>query len=410
MPRMFGTMMPGNLPGETTALAVGHDDPASMSPKSALADSVAVEPEEGPLWNTVRKQLYKSEVSHVKKLVGESLIQQNKLMWRELDALREMVVEFQEQNESLSASLKQQVQFRGTQHRDLLRRQVRIILDDLHSQAQACGHVLEDFVPELRDQQLRDFLFAGSFESASCEGSKGVFCGMSVPTTPSTTFSSSRPSSASGLSVCSGPDPVTGVVSLPLGRRLDVDELSGVAEGIREALEAEQQSLHAAIGEQIQCLEAEDARRAESKRTTGPSTTQLQELVHRLQDITISPALRALTLTGPPSPPSPCRPASQAAYGYPEVAEAGLAATTPLPISGGAHVRRLQAFITQRRRLATSASLTSLGALGALGAVPESPGTTVAPSLADFVGTAVKTPAGQKKPNFDPFFDDPFAL
>lgn len=398
--------MPGNILGAPTALAVGLDDPVSMSPKSALTHSVAVEPEEGPLWNTVRKQLYKSEVSHVKKLVGESLIQQNKLMWSELAALRQMLADFQEQNESLSASLKQQVQFRGTQHRDLLRRQVRIILDDLRSQAQACGHILEDFVPELRDQQLRDFLFAGSFESANCEGSK-AFC-MSVPTTPSTTFSS-RPSSASGLSVCSGPDPVTGVVSLPLGRRLDVDELSGVAEGIREALEAEQQSLHAAIGEEIQCLEAEDARRAESKRTTGPSTTQLQELVHRLQDITISPALRALTLTGPPSPPSPCRPAKQADYGYPEVAEAG-PATTPLPISGGAHVRRLQAFITQRRRLAASASLASLGALGALGAVPESPGTTVAPSLADFVGTTAKTPAGQKKPNFDPFFDDPFAL
>jgi len=399
-------MVPCNLLGAPTGLAVGHEDPLSTSPKSTSSDFLAVEPENGPLWNTVRKQLYRSEVSHVKKLVGESLIQQNKLMWSELAALRQMLADFQEQNESLSASLKQQVQFRGTQHRDLLRRQLRIILDDLRSQAEACGHVLEDFVPELRDQQLCEFLFVGGCESANDEVSKAS-C-MSVPTTPSTAFSSSRPSSASGVSVCSAPDPVTGVVSLPLGRRLDVDELTGVAEGIREALEAEQQSLLTAIGEQTQCLEAEDARRAESKRTTGPSTTQLQELVHRLQDITISPALRALTLTGPPSPPSPCRPARQADRGgYPEVAEAGPAAT-PLPISGGAHVRRLQAFITQRRRLAASASLASLGALGA---VPESPGPgTVAPSLADFVGTTVKTPAGQKKPNFDPFFDDPFAL
>mmetsp|Transcript_21216 Transcript_21216/g.41494 ORF Transcript_21216/g.41494 Transcript_21216/m.41494 type:complete len:403 (-) Transcript_21216:66-1274(-) len=402
MPRMFGTSLPCSLYGAPTGLPVGREDPVSLSPKSALTDSVAFEPEEGPLWKTVRKQLYRSEVSHVRKLVGESLIQQNKLMWSELAALKQILADFQEQNDSLSASLKQQVQFRGTQHRDLLRRQLRIILDDLRSQAEACGHVLEDFVPELRDQQLCEFLFVGGCESANDEVSKAS-C-MSVPTTPSTAFSSSRPSSASGVSVCSAPDPVTGVVSLPLGRRLDVDELTGVAEGIREALEAEQQSLLTAIGEQTQCLEAEDARRAESKRTTGPSTTQLQELVHRLQDITISPALRALTLTGPPSPPSPCQ--QQACHGgYPEVAEAGPAAM-PLPISGGAHVRRLQAFITQRRRLAASASLASLGALGA---VPESPG-TAAPSLADFVGVSVKTLAGQKKPNFDPFFDDPFAL
>jgi len=403
MSQTSGTTLPCSFQGAPNGLAAGREDLASMSPKSALTDS-AVEPEEGPLWNTIRKQLYRSEVSHVKKLVGESLIQQNKLMWNELAALRQMLVDFQEQNDNLSASLCKQVQFRGTQHRDLLRRQLRIILDDLRSQAEACGHVLEDFVPELRDQQLRDFLFASGFASANYEGCKASCT--SIPTTPSTTFSSSRPSSASGVSVCSAPDPVTGMVSMPLGRRLDIDELSGVAEGIREALEAEQQSLLAAIGEEIQCLEAEDTRRAESKRTTGPSTVQLQELVHRLQDITISPALRALTLTGPPSPPSPCRQARQAAQGgYPEDADAG-SAVTPLPISGGAHVKRLQAFITQRRRLTASASLASLGALRA---VPESPG-TVAPSLADIVGVTVKTPAGQKKPNFDPFFDDPFAL
>lgn len=137
--------------------------------------------EEGPLWNSIKKQLYRSEVSHVKRLVGESLIQQNKLMWNEIGSLRQILTDFQEQNDQLSEGLRQQVQFRGTQHRDLLRRQAQIILEDVRSQAAACGHALEDLVPEVREAHWREFLrpqgdSRGSKHEPRC----------SPPTTPST--------------------------------------------------------------------------------------------------------------------------------------------------------------------------------------------------------------------------------
>lgn len=356
---------------------------ADSSSSSRLA---GLESEEGPLWSSIRKQLYRSEVSHVKRLVGEQLIQQNKLMWSEIAALRQILADFQEQNDQLTEGLKQQVQFRGSQHRELLRRQAQIILEDVRSQAESCGHVLEDLVPEMRDDRLRDFLLdCGKGERRPA-----------TPSTPSTQFSS-RPSSASGVSRCSTPESgglAAGAAPtlLPLGRRLDVDELSGLAAGIREALEAEQEALLAAIGEQLERLEAEDARRAESARRE-PSTAQLQGLVHKLQDIVMSPSLRTLVLTGPWSPAH----RGGGGGGFPDFAEGP--AQGAVAISGGGHVRRLQAYIAQRRRAAAAP-------LAVLGAVPESP--SAAPTLAEYLGVPVNARAGPK-PAFDPFFDDPFA-
>ncbi|CAK0791849.1 unnamed protein product, partial [Prorocentrum cordatum] len=251
-----------------------------------------IEEKEGPLWRTVRRQLYRSEVAHIKRLVGEELIQQNKLMWEELTSLRQILTDFQEQNDELSESLKKQVQFCGTQHRELLRRQAQIMLEDLTSQAEACGHVLEDLVPELRDPEMAEFVFAKARRGADAKTDSVL---LTPPQTPST-----RPPSSSGLSGCSTPDPATGVPPLPLGRALGVDELAGVAEGIREAIEAEQEMLLAAIGEQMQQLEAEDARRVYSAtRGGGPSTSKLQQFVHSLQDLALSPSLRTLSLAGP---------------------------------------------------------------------------------------------------------------
>uniref|UniRef100_A0A7S4UEU0 Uncharacterized protein n=2 Tax=Alexandrium monilatum TaxID=311494 RepID=A0A7S4UEU0_9DINO len=355
--------------------------PAEAELPPSRSTSMWQEPEEGPLWHSIKKQLYRSEVSHVKRLVGEALIQQNKLMWSEIASLRQILTDFQEQNDQLSEGLRQQVQFRGTQHRDLLRRQAQIILEDVRSQAESCGHTLEDLIPEIWDQHWRDYLFV----KGASRSSKGE-PRFSPPTTPSTR-PSTRPSSSSGVSGCTTPD-VPGAASLPLGRQLGVDELSSVAAGIREALEAEQESLLTIIGEQLQRLEAEDARRAESRRGE-PSTQELQDLVHKLQDLAVSPSLRTLALTGPPSPGS--RPSEM-----PDESSC-----VPVPLCGGASVRRLQALIAQRRRASPPPH-------HGLGAVPESPPSLAAPSLASFVGVSLRGCSGAQ-PSFDPFFDDPFA-
>lgn len=329
--------------------------------------------EEGLIWSQVKRQLYRSEVSHLKRLVGDELIQKNKLMSAELSALRQILSDFQEQNDELSSTVKKQVAFCGSQHRDLMRRQAQIMIDDLRSQAESAGHLLEDMLPELKEPTLAKFLecdegadkkrFGNSFSSFH-SGRRGF----SPPETPST-----RPSSSSGCS--STPEPIPGMHTLPLGRQLGLDELGAVAEGIREALEVEHATLLNSIGEQMSFLEAEEARRAASvsgAQRGEPSTAELQGLLHKLQDLAVSPTLRTLALTGPPSP-------TRAGF--------SIAPPEPKAIMGGASVRRLQALIADRRR-----------GSGNLGAVPEA---AVASGNAKAVAAT--------KQVLDPFFDDPFA-
>lgn len=348
---------------------------------------MAAPPEEGPLWDSIKRQLYKPEVSLVKRLVGEQLIQQNRLMWAEISSLRQMLSEYQERNDKYCQGKKLQVNFCDTQHRDLLKRQAQIILEDLNTQANALGHVLEDLVPELRSHQMREFVLGdGSIGLSKSKSSEQL--GLSPPATPST-----RPSTSSGCSIsCSTPDlfkSMASMTSLPMGTPLGVEDIDAVAEGIREALEAEQASLLAAIGEQMQCLEAEDSRRVDMESRTArgePSTASLQQFLHRLQDISISPHLRSLALT------------------------AGVAQGEPQPVQGGASVRRLQALISQRRSLAANQtkSLDSVLEVPAE-ASPTKPWSLSAVTPGGYGavtpgGYSAATPAG-----FDPFFDDPFA-
>merc|ERR1719230_2115142 len=97
--------------------------PPTPLPNRPVTPAGQADTEDGPLWSTIKRQLYRSEVAHVKRLVGEALIQKNRLMWDELASLKQILTDFEQQNDELSAAAKQQVLFCGSQHRDLLRRQ-----------------------------------------------------------------------------------------------------------------------------------------------------------------------------------------------------------------------------------------------------------------------------------------------
>jgi len=371
--------------------------PPLPRPSTAMSATSDGDVEEGPLWESMKRQLYKAEVSHVRRLVGEALIQQTKLLWAEFASLRQIVAEYEQQGDEIAQGKKQQVQFCSSQHRDLLRRQARIVLDDARAQAEACGHVLEDLVPEVRDPALREYLLSSDDEPRPRTTSRpptehrGSFSGMRrVTQTPPVTPSTRPPSSCGGVSLCSSPE--VGFVALPLGRQLAVDELDGVADGIREALQSEQESLLVAICEQTQRFEAEAARRsAKATACREPSTAELQRLVHKLQELIMSPSLRTLALTGPPSPKGDDGPSAASPW----------APTALRPISGGSNVRRLKALIAERRRCTDR-----------LGAVDESSAMAAKLGLGGGeVGdiSVARVAGGAGKPGFDPFFDDPFA-
>merc|ERR1712110_1164393 len=77
----------------------------------------------------------------------------------------------------------------------------------------------------------------------------------------------------------------------------------------------------------MQLIDMEDAHRAQSnQQKSEPSTAELQQFVHNLQELAVSPSLLSL---------------------HQQCSNRG----EPPPIVGGAHVKRLQALIAQRRRL-----------------------------------------------------------
>jgi len=319
----------------------------------------------------------------VKRLVGEALIQKNRTMWDELASLKQILTDFQEQNEELSEGLKQQVLFCGSQHRDLLRRQSQMVLADIKAQAESCGHDLEDLLPELKDAQLRDFILGGK---ENRRAASGKYEGLTPPATPSTRPPSStgmRPCSSGGRSGCSTPDQFGGCVPLPLGRALNLEELAQVAEGIREALQSEHESLLSAIGEQMEHLECEADNQAHAiGRLKGgePSTAQLQQFVHKLQEVAASSTLRTLTLTGSLAGEGALAPSSE--------------------FSGSSSVRRLQALIAGRR-LETPHRTSKSAVLGAVPEVHDTGSGYPSPSGGGYPAS------GGKGMAFDPFFDDP---
>lgn len=357
----------------------------SRSVQPLAIDMVEVDAEARPLWTSIRQQLYRSEVSHVKRLVGEALIKDNRMMWDEVESLRQMREDFQTQNNELFAESPQAAQQLSVAarapslHRELLRRQANELLHDARAQAAICGRTVEELVPALSEQQLQDYV-AGVARSRVTLFGKSWSASSATPSTrPST-----RPSSAGGVSECSTPMGQLSLASrpvMPLGRALGVDDLAGVADGIREALEEEQTILSAAISKELELLDTEDTRRsllsgrtsAASTHVLGePSTEQLQQLVHSLQDFAMqSPSSIDCSAADPP---------------------------LQSHLVGGCQVRRLKALIEQRRNKTTTTTQDKAMLPEAVGNICRD-GTSLSPS-----GISV----GLRK-SFDPFFDDPFA-
>eukprot|EP00929_Paragymnodinium_shiwhaense_P121224 TRINITY_DN93393_c0_g1_i1.p1 TRINITY_DN93393_c0_g1~~TRINITY_DN93393_c0_g1_i1.p1 ORF type:complete len:394 (+),score=78.26 TRINITY_DN93393_c0_g1_i1:105-1286(+) len=375
---------------------------SALSASGGSSSALQSGEEDGPLWATMKRQLYRSEVTHVKRMVGEGLIRQNRLLWDEAASLRQMLSDLVQKNEELTENLERQVKFCGSQHRDLLRRQSQIMLESLKPRVEACGSCLEDFLPELREPKFRAFLCPEDASLGRGCGAIGKGEAWSRPSTPSTRSPSS--------SRCSTPDLSSGGrSSLVLGRALGLDELAQVADNIREALVDEQEALKAAVAETLGYLEAEaEQRGAMGRQLRGegePSTAELQQLTHKLQDLAKSPSLQTLAIMTGPS--SPTRSGSKGTASFGMQASAG-PALAPLP--GGASVQRLRALIAQRRR----ESAASPPALCAVPELPDSSAAPVSPGGKE-VHSKEPSPAKESSPHaepsksFDPFFDDPFA-
>lgn len=348
---------------------------------------------EGPQWNQIKRHLYPAEVSAVRRLVGENCIRETKVAWQELNSLRQMLKEFQDQNDALNETAErtaaEREKFFQNPQRDLLKQQANLLIEDVRRQEATGGKSLQSMLDQ---QELRtaQFILGGKSVEDQCVSRPPSGLG-GYPQTPST-----RPSSRSTTR------PSTGASErgqpFALGHQLGASELQTVADQIREALQEEHEALLSAIEEQNHLLEMEADVQAHAYRRSKveePSTADLRQLVHKLQGIITSPGFQVTTMQHPPRRPEGS-------------------------FTAGGRVRMLQTLIQQSRREAAEAS--------ALDEEPESPpaspmaagckspqqkqSTAGTGSSSGYnadrppIAAATSAPASTRK--LDPFFDDPF--
>lgn len=334
---------------------------------------------EGPQWNQIKRHLYPAEVSTVRRSVGENLIRETKLAWQELNSLRQMLKDFQDQNDVLSdeaekSAAEREKLFKNPQ-RDLLKQQARMLLEDVQRQEATGGKPLQDLLPDEQDKRTANFILGKSLNDEQCISRPPS--GLGCPLTPST-----RPSSRSTTRPSTGAsEDRVGGQPIALGRQLGASELQTVADGIRGALQEELEALLSAIEEQNHLLEAEACIQAQAyarvKASDEPSTADLRQLVHRLQSIITSPGFQVHSMHPPRRPEG--------------------------SFNGGGRVRMLQTLIQQSRREAAETT--------AVDEEPESPPTSPSAFGQDKQRTVKAAPAAviaSAPRKLDPFFDDPF--
>eukprot|EP00929_Paragymnodinium_shiwhaense_P102975 TRINITY_DN6623_c0_g1_i1.p1 TRINITY_DN6623_c0_g1~~TRINITY_DN6623_c0_g1_i1.p1 ORF type:complete len:407 (+),score=54.45 TRINITY_DN6623_c0_g1_i1:81-1223(+) len=380
------------MPSESALHSKDYFTPAlSPSPCSVMTLEAMAE-DSVSLWFELRQQLYKSEVSHMKRLVGEGLIRQNATLREELSSLRQMLSAIRQEIEGLAASLMQQDGFLRSKHRDLLERQIQLMLDNLRDRVEACGGSLDDLLPELRTPKFQAYRQSGlKSRTGTCRITEEMSKGL-APSTPST-----RRSSAAS-SRCSTPDLAGSLSGAPLvvGRALGVDELVYVSSIIREALLEEQAALQLAVGQVVDQLEAEAQHRGVVGRKLRMddelSTAELQQFTHRIQELAQSPTLKTLGIMKATSSPH--------SVTGPEGVDLDELPPAPLPpLPGAASINRLRALIAQRRSEAAPHT-------PSLNAVPEVSDSNIRQPLSATGGYNALCPPSAP---FDPFFDDPFA-
>lgn len=370
-----------------------------------LQNSIAQPDEDGPLWPSIRQQFYPSEVPHVKRIVGEMRIRRNRTVWQELVSLRQILGDFQQQNDMLTEGQELRERLVNSPHRNLLEQQVQMLLKDVQKQADYVGKTVLELLPDNPEsfRQMCDyFLKRRSSNTLPDRSPSRLSVASGCPTTPSTR-PSTRPTSAC-LSRSSGAS--EDLPCFATGEPLPQGELQTVATRIGEALEEEHSALLAAIEEQRALLEAEASHQSDTvlRAKAEPSTADLQRLVQQLQAFVTSPGFQALAAVSPTksggksfvarAPAEPAPPAKPAAAAW----------------LGGASVRRLRSLIQQTRLEAASEQEKFAAMLAEEGPASPKPMPPAAPAPAPTCMPGAAGPTAGSSKLLDPFFDDPFLM
>lgn len=217
------------------------------------------------LWSRIEATLRKPEIPTIRRLLGESMIERNDSLWREVEALEEVLQAAQEQNQELRDRSRPAGLTQGPQ-REYMEQNIRLLLRKLQldelslsprpasdgrvEKASSKGWDSKPIVETPREKLVYDYIVNSECHPSSAPGSGG---GGNVWSRPSSRGSTARSS-------CSAPD-----VLISTGESLTVDSTESVLSSLRAAFEDEAKNLMADIQELTEQLELETDQKVASE-------------------------------------------------------------------------------------------------------------------------------------------------
>jgi len=305
--------------------------------------------EEKGLWEQIRGYLKPAEEDEIRRAIGETIIERNEDLHREVTALASIVDEFREQSYSFSEERRRKAHQRreaslglsGGMERKLLEQQIRMLLpQDKQRRGGARPERSVAAAAASRSQSDAKVLeyMASSSSSSSSSSSNGGGAGVTRSldlNLDQLKRSGSLPSSARPMSALSlpGSSRQPSARSLPTGRLLDAAldgggsgsvgggaggggaasklnaaDISSVVNGLRAAFEEEEVRLREDVEGLMAAFEGEDGQRQEveaeckASEESVPSTRELREFSQKLQQEELLRAPAASSF--PPASPS----------------------------------------------------------------------------------------------------------
>eukprot|EP00613_Pedinella_sp_CCMP2098_P038589 CAMPEP_0171815324 /NCGR_PEP_ID=MMETSP0991-20121206/80203_1 /TAXON_ID=483369 /ORGANISM="non described non described, Strain CCMP2098" /LENGTH=391 /DNA_ID=CAMNT_0012428995 /DNA_START=62 /DNA_END=1237 /DNA_ORIENTATION=- len=277
--------------------------------------------EEKGLWEQIRGYLKPAEEDEIRRAIGETIIERNEDLHREVTALASIVDEFREQSYSFSEERRRKAHQRreaslglsGGMERKLLEQQIRMLLpQDKQRRGGARPERSVAAAAASRSQSDAKVLeyMASSSSSSSSSSSNGGGAGVTRSldlNLDQLKRSGSLPSSARPMSALSG-SVGGGAGGGGAASKLNAADISSVVNGLRAAFEEEEVRLREDVEGLMAAFEGEDGQRQEveaeckASEESVPSTRELREFSQKLQQEELLRAPAASSF--PPASPS----------------------------------------------------------------------------------------------------------
>ncbi|GBG25213.1 Hypothetical Protein FCC1311_014302 [Hondaea fermentalgiana] len=220
---------------------------------------VVLPPRRLTIWERIVEQVPGAERDEVREILGPRLVEKNESLCQELDALREILIEFQQQNREFRDKLRKRPPLPEHPARILLEQQILLLLNSVKTSKSI--HAKSLLQPTSRtDREVCDYVLKRHLKKSARDGQAGAFDDAARPGTSCGTSRSDRYAFARRPGTASSAHSAASFASAPVEvidaldrKALSVFAIDKITKDLRAALEAEEEDLLQDI-DQIQAL------------------------------------------------------------------------------------------------------------------------------------------------------------